>query len=83
MRATAMGQWGPVKRMWTCPACGARGVGCLGVGQYYCRECCIEFESTDRGWQLFRVGDEGELIFWKEVAHVPGRARLSQGGVGR
>lgn len=68
---------GPVEGVGACPACCGRGVGRLGLGQYYCRECYIEFETTDRGWHLFQIGDEGDLVFWKEVAR-PGTA--GQGG---
>jgi len=53
-----------------CPSCGARGVGRVAAGQYYCRECFIEFGTTDGGWQLFHIGDEGDLVFWKEVTRA-------------
>lgn len=45
-------------------------MGRVAAGQYYCRECFIEFGTTDGGWQLFHIGDEGDLVFWKEVTRA-------------
>ena len=30
-----------------CPVCGERGIGKVGIGQYYCKDCCIEFECKN------------------------------------
>lgn len=45
-----------------CPKCGARGVGKVGSGQYYCWECCVEFRLTRKGWEIFKVEDDGSLL---------------------
>lgn len=46
---------------WTCPLCGARNVGRVGTGQYYCWDCFIEFQVGHKGVKLYRVEQDGEL----------------------
>jgi len=45
-----------------CPNCGARGVGRVGAGQYYCWECCVEFRAGKKGWLVYKVQDDGSLL---------------------
>ncbi|CAB1128958.1 conserved protein of unknown function [Candidatus Hydrogenisulfobacillus filiaventi] len=48
-------------KMPDCPACRGRNVGRVGTGQYYCWDCCIEFNWGNRGVRLYRVEADGEL----------------------
>ena len=46
----------------TCPACHSRLVGRLGNSQYYCWDCCVQFNRTDRGVQTFHIDEDGTLV---------------------
>lgn len=41
--------------------CNSRALGKVGVEQYYCWDCCIEFAVSKRGYELFEVLDDGSL----------------------
>jgi len=45
-----------------CPSCGAREVGILSVGQYYCWQCCVEFTVGEAGVEVFEVDEDGGLV---------------------
>lgn len=46
-----------------CPGCGSRSTGQVGPGQFYCWDCCIEWQIGPQGEeQLFLVGEEGDLL---------------------
>lgn len=44
-----------------CPACGSRCTGRVGVDQWYCWDCCIEYAVAGDTVRMYRVDDEGEL----------------------
>ena len=41
--------------------CNSRALGRVGVEQYYCWDCCIEFVQSKKGVELFEVLDDGSL----------------------
>lgn len=41
--------------------CNSRALGKVGVEQYYCWDCCIEFAVNKRGVELYEVLDDGSL----------------------
>lgn len=41
--------------------CNSRALGRVGVEQYYCWDCCIEFTLNKRGIELYEVLDDGSL----------------------
>lgn len=45
-----------------CPACGGRTVGKVGAGQYYCWDCCVEFNLGKKGFQVYRLEEDGTLV---------------------
>ncbi|MDN5348154.1 MAG: hypothetical protein PWP65_1718 [Clostridia bacterium] len=45
-----------------CPLCGGRSVGRVGVAQYYCWDCFVEFDSQNR---VYEVSEDGSLIAYK------------------
>lgn len=44
-----------------CPKCGGRAIGRVGVGQFYCWDCCIEYVEGEQGTAIFALDEEGEL----------------------
>lgn len=48
--------------MKNCPVCGGRGVGKIGIGQYYCKDCCFEFVYKKDQLQVYTVEDDGTLL---------------------
>lgn len=46
-----------------CPRCRGRAVGRVGLAQWYCWDCCIEFARGARGAiEVFAMDEEGELV---------------------
>ena len=42
-----------------CPLCGGREVGRVGNEQYYCSNCCIEYDSKNK---MYTIEEDGTLI---------------------
>jgi len=42
-----------------CPRCGSKAIGKIGNNQYYCWDCCVEFNEKH---QIFNVSEDGSLI---------------------
>lgn len=55
-----------------CPNCHSRCLGRVGVDQYYCWDCCVEWVEAEDGPHLFAVDEEGELqtLAAEEAARV-------------
>ncbi|MCX7780562.1 MAG: hypothetical protein N2491_06560 [Negativicutes bacterium] len=47
--------------MRSCPLCGQRGIGKVGVEQYFCWECCVEFAVQGDKLKIFNVELDGTL----------------------
>lgn len=48
--------------MTRCPVCGQRGIGKVGVDQYFCSDCCVEFVARDANVvKIFNVEADGTL----------------------
>ncbi|MCL6596405.1 MAG: hypothetical protein K6V73_09380 [Firmicutes bacterium] len=43
-----------------CPRCRGRAVGRVGMAQWYCWDCCVEFGRGPRGLEVFLLDEEGE-----------------------
>lgn len=48
--------------MLVCPVCGERSIGKVGIGQYYCKECCLEFVYKKDKLKIYNLQDDGTLI---------------------
>lgn len=48
--------------MLICPVCGSRGIGKVGIGQYYCKDCCVEFAYKRNQLKIYTLGDDGSLV---------------------
>jgi ribosomal protein L37AE/L43A len=45
-----------------CPACGSRATGRVGLEQYYCWDCCVEWTAGEGGVHIYALDEEGELM---------------------
>ncbi|MBM7855020.1 hypothetical protein JOC37_001402 [Desulfohalotomaculum tongense] len=45
-----------------CPVCGGKATGKIGVEQYYCWDCCLEYRKSKEGVQIFEVDEDGSLV---------------------
>jgi ribosomal protein L37AE/L43A len=45
-----------------CPRCRGRAVGRVGLAQWYCWDCCVEFARTAHGSEVYAMDEEGELV---------------------
>lgn len=52
-----------------CPRCHSRAVGRVGVDQYYCADCCIEFVQKKNQIRLYEVDPEGTLVAMADEQH--------------
>ncbi|ABZ84426.1 conserved hypothetical protein [Heliomicrobium modesticaldum Ice1] len=43
----------------SCPVCGGKQVGKVGVNQFYCWNCFIEFNERN---EIFEVAEDGSLM---------------------
>ncbi|MBP2652974.1 MAG: hypothetical protein H6Q73_543 [Firmicutes bacterium] len=49
-----------------CPVCGARAIGKVGIDQYFCWDCCIEFMLKGQDLKIFYVEADGSLISYDD-----------------
>ena len=56
-----------MKSMTHCPACGGRGIGKIGIGQYYCQDCCVEFAVKGNQVKLYTVQDDGSVLQYQSA----------------
>ena len=45
-----------------CHKCKSRATGRIGLNQFYCWDCNIEFVSTKDGVRMYRLEDDGTAI---------------------
>lgn len=45
-----------------CPVCQGNSVGKIGVEQYYCWNCFVEFNTMKDEVQIFQVAEDGSLV---------------------
>lgn len=45
-----------------CPVCGGKATGKIGVEQYYCWDCCLEYRKNKEGVQIYEVAEDGSLV---------------------
>jgi len=49
-----------------CPVCGARAIGKVGIDQFFCWECCVEFMYKGQDVKIFHVEADGNLISYDD-----------------
>jgi len=52
--------------MMNCPVCGQRGIGKVGVDQFYCWDCCVEFIVKGQDVKIYNVLDDGTLALYMD-----------------
>ena len=50
----------------SCPICHERGIGKVGVDQYFCWECCLEFSLSGDDMKIFSVEADGSLTLFAD-----------------
>lgn len=45
-----------------CPNCDSRSIGRVGSEQYYCWDCCVEFNTARGAVRIWHVDADGELV---------------------
>lgn len=45
-----------------CPNCEGRSIGKVGSEQYYCWDCCVEFNVGRGDVRVWHVDPDGELV---------------------
>lgn len=45
-----------------CPVCGGKATGKVGIDQYYCWDCCVEYRMNKEGVDVFEVAEDGSLV---------------------
>ncbi|HZW83872.1 MAG TPA: hypothetical protein VFF14_10695 [Candidatus Deferrimicrobium sp.] len=45
-----------------CPVCNGNAVGKVGVEQFYCWNCFIEFSTMKEEVQIYQVAEDGSLL---------------------
>lgn len=43
----------------TCPLCNKRDTGKIGNDQYFCSNCCVEYDSKNN---VFGIEEDGTLV---------------------
>lgn len=49
-----------------CPSCGDRAIGKVGVEQYYCWGCCVEFAIQNDKVVIYDLAEDGSLVAWDD-----------------
>ena len=60
-----------------CPVCGGRTIGKIGVDQYYCWDCCVEFANQADKTVIYDLAEDGSLMAWEEPLDNPITAESS------
>ena len=45
-----------------CPVCGSKATGRVGVDQFYCWDCCVEYRKHNDEVNVFEVAEDGTLM---------------------
>ncbi len=54
-----------------CPVCGGKSTGKVGVDQFYCWDCCVEYRQNNEVLTVFDVAEDGTLVAWEEELSAP------------
>ena len=51
-----------------CPVCDGRAIGKVGVEQFYCWDCCVEFTTQTDKVVIYDLAEDGTLVEWDDPA---------------
>ncbi|NMA70290.1 MAG: hypothetical protein GX958_12885 [Desulfitobacterium sp.] len=60
-----------------CPVCNCRAIGKVGVGQFYCWECCVEFTTNEDKTVIYDLAEDGSLLAWDDDQALEGEATVA------
>ena len=60
-----------------CPVCSGRAIGKVGVEQFYCWDCCVEFTSHSDKVVIYDLAEDGSLMAWDDPNLDAGDAGVS------
>lgn len=49
-----------------CPVCGGKHVGKVGVEQFYCWNCFLEYQVQGKEYKVYTVAEDGSLIAYEQ-----------------
>ncbi|HBV88988.1 MAG TPA: hypothetical protein DEF42_20645 [Desulfosporosinus sp.] len=55
-----------------CPVCNGRAIGRVGVEQFYCWDCCVEFATQTDKVVIYDLAEDGSLVAWDDVSFNEG-----------
>lgn len=50
-----------------CPVCGGKAVGKVGLDQYYCWNCFLEYQVHGNEVRIFAVAEDGSLLRYEQA----------------
>ena len=50
-----------------CPVCSGRAIGKVGVEQFYCWDCCVEFATQTDKVVIYDLAEDGSLVAWDDL----------------
>jgi hypothetical protein len=53
-----------------CPVCNGKSVGKVGVDQFYCWDCFVEYQKQGDNIKIYSVAEDGSLIDFHEPASI-------------
>ncbi|MDD2234771.1 MAG: hypothetical protein PHZ11_02920 [Desulfitobacteriaceae bacterium] len=61
-----------------CPVCGGRSTGKVGgkvgVEQFFCWDCCVEFTNQSDKVVVYDLSEDGSLVAWEDPVLNAGQA---------
>jgi hypothetical protein len=60
-----------------CVNCGSRLVGKVGVDQYYCCDCYVEFKSEQNHVVVYNLEEDGTLVMERSYSTESFQAAIS------
>ncbi|MBC2721783.1 hypothetical protein [Desulfosporosinus sp.] len=55
-----------------CPVCNGRAIGRVGVEQFYCWDCCVEFATQTDKVVIYDLAEDGSLVAWDDASFNEG-----------
>lgn len=60
-----------------CPVCSGRAIGKVGVEQFYCWDCCVEFTTQTDKVVIYDLSEDGSLVAWDDQTQDTGDSKAT------
>lgn len=60
-----------------CPVCSGRAIGKVGVEQFYCWDCCVEFTTQTDKVVIYDLSEDGSLVAWDDQTQDTGNSKAT------